>query len=56
MRYRNMKTGAVIDVPSELRGNWVPVTSRKAGTDTPPVREEETAAPAKKRSYSRKKK
>lgn len=55
MRYRNMKTGAVIDVPSELRGNWVPVISRKAVTDTSPVKEEE-AAPARKRSYSRKKK
>ena len=22
MRYRNTKTGLIVDVPSELRGNW----------------------------------
>jgi len=29
MKYRNVKTGAVIDVKAELGGNWMPVEAKK---------------------------
>ena len=61
MRYRNMKTGAVVDVPSELRGAWLPVISGKKAekpspAEAPAETVEEVKAPARKRTYTRKKK
>ena len=62
MRYRNMKTGVVVDVPSELRGAWLPVISVKKAEKPSPAEapaekvEEETKTPARKRTYTRKKK
>ena len=42
MKYRNVKTGAVIDINSELKGkNWEPVT-------TEPVKTVPKKAPSKK--------
>lgn len=40
MRYRNTRTGVVIDVPCQLSGNWEPAEE--------PVAEEKQEAPAKK--------
>lgn len=61
MRYRNMKTGVIIDVPSALRGAWVPVISGKKAEKpspavVPAVKDEEVKTSARKRTYSRKKK
>ena len=43
MKYRNTKTGAVIDVPSELGGNWVKIDAepKKAPVVAPTIDEEE---------------
>lgn len=38
MRYKNKVTGAIIDVPSEIRGDWEPVKQ---------VKEEPKKAPKK---------
>ena len=35
MRYRNVKTGAIINVDSELGGLWVPVDAKKPEKATP---------------------
>ncbi len=40
MRYRNKKTGAVIDVSSKLGGNWEPIESEKACEPSAPLSEE----------------
>jgi hypothetical protein len=60
MRYRNRKTGVVIDVPSALGGLWEPVEKRSVKTAPPPVPvaeavEEPKKTPVRKRT-SRKKK
>lgn len=47
MEYRNVKTGAVIDVDSELGGDWEPV---KASAAQP----EKKAEPAKKKGSVKK--
>lgn len=56
MLYQNNKTGVVIDVPSELRGNWTKVESGKsekasAETSVSP----ENVKPAKKTTRRTKK-
>lgn len=35
MRYRNVKTGAIVNVDSELGGLWVPVDAKKPEKATP---------------------
>ena len=35
MRYRNVKTGAIVNVDSELGGLWVPVGAKKPEKVTP---------------------
>ena len=35
MRYRNVKTGVVVNVDSELGGLWVPVDAKKPENATP---------------------
>lgn len=35
MLYRNMKTGAVIDVNAKLGGNWMPVEPKKKAEASP---------------------
>jgi len=45
MRYRNIKTGAVIETQSVLGGNWVPVEEKKTA---PAVKKKTTARTSKK--------
>lgn len=43
MKYQNTKTGAVIDVSSEIKGNWIKVESEKpakASADTSDSKED----------------
>lgn len=47
MKYRNKKTGAVIDVESNVGGDWEPVKA-------PAAPKTEKAAPAKKRGTAKK--
>ena len=47
MEYRNVKTGAVIDVNSELGGDWEPVKASAA-------QKAEKAEPAKKKVKAKK--
>ena len=62
MRYRNVKTGAIVNVDSELGGLWVPVDAKKPEKATPaptvptaePV-EEIKKTPARKRTTKTKK-
>ena len=62
MRYRNVKTGAVVNVDSELGGLWIPVDAKKPEKATPaptvptaePV-EENKKTPARKRTTKTKK-
>lgn len=35
MRYRSVKTGAIVNVDSELGGLWVPVDAKKPEKATP---------------------
>ncbi len=35
MIYKNKKTGAVIDVQSEMRGDWEPVNTEKPAKKAP---------------------
>lgn len=35
MKYRNVKTGAVIDVKAELGGDWMPVEAKKKAEPSP---------------------
>ena len=37
MRYRNTKTGQIIDVPSVLRGNWERIDNVKVSEKKPSV-------------------
>ena len=63
MRYRNVKTGAVVNVDSELGGLWIPVDAKKPEKATPapavppaePVEEVEKT-PARKRTTRKTKK
>ena len=64
MRYRNAKTGAIINVDSQLGGLWIPVDAKKPVKDEPaptapvavePV-EEGKKAPARKRTTRKTKK
>ena len=63
MRYRNVKTGALVNVDSELGGLWVPVDVKKPEKATPaptvptaePVEEVEKT-PARKRTTRKTKK
>ena len=62
MRYRNVKTGAVVNVDSELGGLWIPVDAKKPEKATPaptvppaePV-EDVKQTPARKRTTKTKK-
>ena len=62
MRYRNAKTGAIVNVDSELGGLWVPVDVKKPEKATPaptvppaePV-EEIKKTPVRKRTTKTKK-
>ena len=62
MRYRNVKTGAIVNVDSELGGLWVPVDAKKPEKATPaptvpppePV-EDVKQTPARKRTTKTKK-
>ena len=47
MKYRNKRTGVVIDVESELGGDWEPVKA-------PTAQKTEKAAPVKKRGTTKK--
>ena len=61
MRYRNVKTGAIVNVDSELGGLWVPVDAKKPEKATPaptvPTAEavEVKKTPARKRTTKTKK-
>ena len=52
MRYRNRKTGEVIDVPSKLGGNWELIGGEpsKAPAVVPEVIEEEKPKKTRKRT------
>ena len=50
MLYRNTKTGAVIDVNSEMGGKWEPVSAPKAV----PEKKAEKPAPAKRKGAVKK--
>ena len=60
MRYRNVKTGAVVNVDSELGGLWISVDAKKLEKATPapavptaePVEEVEKT-PARKRTVKK---
>ena len=62
MRYRNVKTGAIVNVDSELGGLWIPVDAKRPEKATPaptvstaePV-EEIKKTPARKRTTKTKK-
>jgi len=63
MRYRNVKTGAIVNVDSELGGLWVPVDAKKPEKATlapavPPAEpvEEVAKTPARKRTTRKTKK
>lgn len=43
MKYRNKKTGAVIDVKSELGGDWMPVEPKKKTEPSPAPKKKKTA-------------
>jgi len=51
MEYRNKKTGAVIDVNSELGGDWEPVEAPKS---SPKKEKEPVKAPVKKKGTVKK--
>ena len=62
MRYRNVKTGAVVNVDSELGGLWIPVDAKKPEKVTPAPTvptaesvEEIKKTPARKRTTKTKK-
>ncbi len=61
MRFRNTKSGVIVDVPSELRGNWERIDGGKPKTVVPvsipePVEDEADVKSAKKTRTTRKKK
>lgn len=58
MRYRNIKTGQIIDVPSSVSGkNWERVNDKapeKEPVVSAPIAEEEEVKPAKKTTRTKK--
>lgn len=63
MRYRNVKTGAIINVDSELGGLWLPVDAKKPEKAIPAptvptakLVEEVKKTPAQKRTTKKTKK
>lgn len=61
MRYRNTKTGLIVDVPSELRGNWerignVKVPEKEPSVVSAPVLDEGTEVNTAKSKRTRKSK
>lgn len=56
MKYRNTKSGAIIDVPSVLGGNWERIDGGKSekASAVSPVTEEEEVKPAKKTRRTKK--
>lgn len=40
MRYKNKVTGAIIDIPCEIKGDWEPVDKVKADTKKAPKKTE----------------
>ena len=63
MRYRNVKTGAIINVDSELGGLWIPVDAKKPEKATPAptvptaeLEEEVKKTPVRKRTTKKTKK
>ena len=63
MRYRNVKTGAIVNVDSELGGLWIPVDAKKPEKVTPAPTaptaesvEEVEKTPARKRTTRKTKK
>lgn len=64
MRYRNVKTGAIVNVDSELGGLWIPVDVKKPEKKTTPApavttaqpEEEAKKTPARKRTTKKTKK
>lgn len=50
MKYRNIKSGAIIDVPSEIGGNWVKIDGGKPekAAAVAPVSSDKEEKPAKK--------
>lgn len=59
MKYKNIKTGVVIDVPSELHGNWKKVEADKSpkketvSLDLPIPEEKEEVKPVSKRKATK---
>lgn len=43
MKYRNTKTGAVIDVKAELGGDWMPVETKKKAEPSPEAKKKKAA-------------
>lgn len=48
MKFRNVKTGAVIDVPSMLGGNWVAVDGKASAKEPAASPDTEEVKPVKK--------
>ena len=55
MLFRNIKTGVIIDVPSEISGNWVKVDGGKSDKETATVSISETDDQPVKRTRKTKK-
>ena len=55
MLFRNTKTGVIIDVPSEISGNWVKVDGGKPDKETATVSISETDDQPVKRTRKTKK-
>lgn len=55
MLFRNTITGVIIDVPSEISGNWVKVDGGKSDTETATVSISETDDQPVKRTRKTKK-
>ena len=49
MKYQHKRTGLVIDVPSELKGNWIKVESEKPSQVSADTSKPEAIKPAKSR-------
>lgn len=54
MRFRNTKTGVIIDVPSELKGPWKPVDGGEKATSTASEPVTEEVKPAKRTRKTKK--
>lgn len=42
MKYRNTRTGAVIDIPCEIKGEWEPVKEEKPKEEAPAQKKKRT--------------